>query len=224
MASTKYIIIAAGEATRWGGYFGTPKHFAVLNGERILDRTIRLLQENGVSQNDIFVVSQNYQIDGIRNVHIRPNYKDNADADKFLSSRHIWNKTGRTVVLYGDVYFSEDSMRRIVDYELTAWTLFCRPTASEITGTEWGECFAVSFYHWDIERGIQKLNQLVYLYKGELLDRIGGWEWARIMSGVPLVRMKKHREKLDVYQVIDDETDDLDYPDDYERLRKVVER
>ena len=39
----KYIIMCGGEYKD----FETPKHFTKIKGERIIDRTIRLLKENG---------------------------------------------------------------------------------------------------------------------------------------------------------------------------------
>lgn len=216
----RVIIIAAGEATRWNNYGGTTKHMAVLNGEPIIMRAIRLLEENGVK--DVHVVSKSYVITpGINNY--RPKLNDaNFDADKFLSSRELWNKSGRTIIVYGDVYFSEAAIKTILSDDSKDWRLFCRPTASEITGTPYGECFAVSFYPHDHKYCYATLRQLVYLYRGKALNRIGGWEWARVIAGIKPSKLKKHREDLPLYVTIDDETDDIDYPEDYERMKGVV--
>lgn len=220
-APTRYIVIAAGDATRWGDFMGVTKHFAVLNGEPVILRTIRLLIDNGVDTKDIHVVSKDYQIDKVNNY--RPKLKiSNFDADKFLSSAPLWNKRGRTVILYGDVYFSEYAMNLIVNNTDTEWRLFCRPTASSITGTPYGECFAVSLHPQDHQYARARLNQLVHLYKGGLLNRVGGWEWARLIADIKPSKLKKHRSDLPVYITIDDETDDIDYPDDYIRLKEVV--
>lgn len=219
----KYIIICAGEATRWNNFMGTAKHFAVLNNEPILNRTIRLLDENNVAPEDIYVVSKDYSIDKVNNYHPKLN-KNNHDADKFLSSKDLWNKDGRTVILYGDVYFSEYAIKTIVNEPCEYWRIFCRPTPSEITGTPYGECFAVSFYPHDHKLAKANLKKLIYLYKGSLLNRIGGWEWARIMAGVPIKHLDEHQDMLPVYITIDDETDDLDFPEDYLRLEKTVLR
>lgn len=221
--STKYIIIAGGDGTRWDNYTGKPKHFAVIGNEPILYRTINLLRANHVAYGDIYVASKDYKVEYVHNYHIEPNYADHADADKFLSSSDLWNEEGRTVILYGDVYFSEDAIKQIIDYPKTHWTMFCRPTASKITGTPWGECFAVSFYDFDNKMAFDKLWQLIHLYKGKALDRIGGWEWARIVAEVPINKMADHQEDLPLYYVIDDITDDIDYPDDYDRLKKLIE-
>lgn len=224
---TRYIIIAAGDMTRWrnedGGLFlDTPKHFVTFHGEPVIERTVRLLKERGVSKEQIYVVSKDYEINGVENKHPKLNPK-NFDADKFLSSSQYWNKEGRTVVLYGDVYFTDNAMDTIIAHQEEHWRLFCRPTASTVTGTEYGECFAVSFYPVDHKYIYKKLKQLVYLYKGEFLYRIGGWEWARAVADVPVIRLRKHKDWLMCYVLIDDETDDIDYPEDYIRLKEVIE-
>lgn len=219
---TRFIIIAAGDGTRWGNYLGTTKHLAVLNGQPIIYRTIDLLRANGVSYDDIFVVSKDYNLLIVNNYRPKLNPR-NFDADKFLSSSKLWNKEGRTVIVYGDVYFSEDAIKTIIESEEKDWRLFCRPTASKITGTPHGECFAISFYPHDHKYCYARLRQLVHLYNGRVLERIGGWEWARLISGIKPARLKKHQEELPLYINIDDETDDIDYPEDYDRLKEVVE-
>jgi choline kinase len=112
------VIIAAGEATRWGNYLNTPKHLIEIDGEPILHRTVRLLRLNGVT--DIFVVSKDdprYLIEGANQYIAKLNYENNADADKFLSSKNLWNTQGRTLVLYGDVYFTYAAMQTICDFD-----------------------------------------------------------------------------------------------------------
>lgn len=50
----KYVIMAAGEGKRWNNFLGVPKHLIEINGETLLERTTRLLKENGV---DDFVIT-----------------------------------------------------------------------------------------------------------------------------------------------------------------------
>lgn len=218
------IIIAAGEATRWNNHTGTTKHFAVFNGEPVINRTVRLLRENGVEREDIYIVSKDYRIEGANNYHIVPNYEENADADKFLSSTDLWSKDERTVIFYGDVYFSDSAMKQIVSYEGDDWRLFCRPTPSTITGTPWGECFAISIYPKDHEKTLSQLRRIAELHRTKAISRCGGWELARAMMGKPDNKIRHpHVTSSPLYYIIDDETDDIDYPEDYDRLKKVVE-
>ena len=40
----RIVILCAGDATRWGGYLGLPKHLVPIHGEPLLHRTVRLLR------------------------------------------------------------------------------------------------------------------------------------------------------------------------------------
>lgn len=217
----RVIIICAGDATRWNNHLGVSKHLAPINGEPILMRTIRLLKSRGIRKNQIFVVSkEEYPVDAV--TYIPKLNKQNHDADKFLSSKELWDDEGRTIILYGDVYFSENAIDTILKDESTFWRMFCRPLPSTKYGYPYGECFAVSFMPIDQEYALKNLKKLVYLYKAEVLSRIGGWEWARVMAGVNVSVLHLHHTMLDNYIVIDDETDDMDYPEDYDLIKKAV--
>jgi hypothetical protein len=51
--------------------------------------------------------------------------------------------------------------------------------------------------------------------------RDGGWEVAKQIAGIPLSEMRAN-PWLDLYHVIDDMTDDIDYRSDYEDLLTLV--
>lgn len=215
------IIIAAGEATRWANHMGTPKHLVRVDGESILHRTVRLLSENGVD--DVWVVSKDdarYSVQGTKQYIVEPDYETNADADKFLSSVNLWRSgSERVLIIYGDCYFTDEAMRIIVNASSRRkdWMLFCRPHKSKVTGSRYGECFCYSFTPDEHGGKIEKeLNRLVRLYKEDKIDRIGGWELYRAMSGVSDNKLRVHRMYGNWY-LIDDWTDDFDYPEDYDK-------
>jgi hypothetical protein len=220
------IIIAAGEATRWDNYLGIPKHFAKLNGEPLLERTIRLLKNEGLTKDEIIVVSHDYKLDTALNYRPDPQlHIEYSDASKFLDSTDLWDKAGRTLIIYGDVYFTEKAMHTIVSYPLKDWRLFCRPGRSKHTGTRWGECFAISFYTKDHEKALRELHRIARLKNIGHIDRCGGWEWVRAMHGLPDERIRKpHLVTCPLYFTIDDMTDDIDYPEDYDRLKERLEQ
>ena len=47
MEDTRFIICAAGQQVRWANHTGRPKHMALIRGEPIIHRTIRLLKQAG---------------------------------------------------------------------------------------------------------------------------------------------------------------------------------
>jgi hypothetical protein len=213
------IIIAAGDATRWGNHLNVPKHLVKVDGEPILNRTIRLLNERGVTQ--VYVVGPDddrYRIDGSE-LYIPKKNKHNLDADKFLNSEPLWNTDGRTIVCYGDVFFTDEAMDTIVFSEIKDWTLFCRFDKSTYTGTPWGECFAQSFYPEHIKQHKDALLHIAELRRHKKILRCGGWEHYRVMCGVEDSKLNKHFRHGNAVN-IDDWTDDFDFPDDYNRFIK----
>lgn len=213
------IIIAAGEATRWQNYLGIPKHFAPVDGEPILFRTIRLLKERNIT--DVFVVgpdSDQYKIPG-STLYVPLKAPENQDADKFLNSKSLWSKECRTVVFYGDVFFTDNAMDFIINFKSSEWTLFCRFDKSSLTGTKWGECFAQSFFPSDISLHEEKLYYIADLKKRNIINRCGGWEHYRAMNGALEKQVNKHK-RYQKHFIIDDWTDDFDYPEDYDRFIK----
>jgi hypothetical protein len=221
---TKYIIQAAGEQTRWNNYLGVDKHYAILDGEPLIERTVRQLNEHDIDKSDIIVVSHKYTLKNATNYRPDPTIKHQyADAAKFLDSHKIWNRKGRTVIIYGDVYFTDEAIKTIIEYQPTDWRNFCRPWKSQHTGTPWGECFAISFYPKQQIRALNELYRIANLHTTGKISRCGGWEWTRAMAGKPDSQIRHpHQHNLKEYYIIDDLTDDIDYPQDYERLKKAI--
>lgn len=216
MTGPTVIVICAGEATRWGEHRGTPKHLLAPEGERLLDRTVRLARECGAGR--VLVVSKpgdrRYEVAGAERVDARLDPRQ-GDADKFLSSRHLWSETGRTVVVYGDCWFDAEAMRRIVTDQRRQWLLWCRPGASQVTGATAGECFAVGFWpehHTEYE---DALHRVASLWRAGIIRRCGGWETYRAMCGVPDRELRTHR-MYGRYETVGGWTEDFDKPLDYE--------
>lgn len=208
----RVIIIAAGKETRWNKYKGISKHFIEIDGEPIIKRTVRLAKQY---TDDIYVVGKDKRYNIPDSKLFIPKFnKYNYDADKFLNSEELWNTEGRTVVLYGDVYFTDQAMKSIMEYEGREWKLFGRFEKSDITGTPYGECFAQSFYPEDIKKHKLALLYIADLKSRNKIIRCGGWEHYRVMSnnGEYGPRVKKD----EYFFEIDDWTDDFDSPQDYE--------
>lgn len=213
----KAIIIAAGEQKRWGNNFGLPKHLITVNHEPILKRTIRLLGEQGVD--DITIVgpdSDLYRIEGSK-LYVPKKTPKYADADKFLNSQDLWNSDGRTMTLFGDVYFTEQAIDIIVNDTDADWKAYGRPNPSNITGKKCAEIFAHSFYPADIDRHRQMLLYIIELYNQGKINDCRGWEHYRAMHGARGAEVGEHKIYGN-FAVIDDWTEDFDRPKDYIRF------
>jgi hypothetical protein len=224
----RILILCAGDATRWGDYLGVPKHLVQLLGEPILHRAVRLINEIRPDA-DVRVIAKDpfdgqYVVPGARTFKARLN-PANHGADKFLSSRHLWDDTGRTVILYGDCFFTRAGMTTILTdapFE-DGWRLFARFDGSSITGSIGGENFAHVIdpdAHEDYEAS---LHRIAALQTSGVITRCGGWEQYRSMHGVPDDRVlewwDEHSPKnprMGHVTEIDDATEDIDFPADFD--------
>lgn len=219
----RVLVIAAGDGTRWGNYLGVPKHLAELGGERILDRTARQVAERGHvawvvgPPGDLrYLVPRSQLAAPVLNA-------SNGDADKFLSSAYAWSRTDRTVILYGDVWFTDEAMDTILGYPGEDWRLFARLGPSAITGTPYGECFAFSFGPGHRSMFTGHLWRLGAMWRAGKIPRCGGWELYRSLSGQRIHETVATVPDYGNVTNIDDLTDDVDYPADHLRLAAAIE-
>jgi len=208
------IIICAGSGARWNNHLKVSKHFISIDGEPLIHRTVRQVKQYKDIINVVVVANDDKQFDFPGTVYVPELNPDNRDADKFLSSKELWCRYGRTVVLYGDVFFTDHAINRIMNYAGKDWTAFGRPHGSITTGNEWPELFAQSFYPEHIHEHETTLLEIRDLYQSKTITRTGGWEHYSLMAkdGVRFT----HR-----FELIDDFTEDFDYVEDY---KKFIER
>jgi len=207
------IILCGGEGKRWKNYLGIKKHFIEIEGERLLDRTIRLINKYKNTKTTIFVVAndENYLVQGTK-LFIPKKNSYNSGADKFLDSKELWNKQCRTIVLMGDVWFSENCMKSIMEHTGKEWVVFGRRRKSKITGCPYPEIFGQSFFPEHLEEHENNLHKIVKAYHRGKIRRCIGWEHYRCMIG--LEPTNKHVVKNKFFDV-DDFTEDFDIPLDY---------
>ncbi len=208
MTHTQFVIMAGGKEARWGQYLGTHKHLLRINGERLLDRTVRLLLERGARQIKVVAKYPEYDVPGTERVF--PLDLDNGGA---VASRDFWSDTARTTVLFGDVFFTDDAMDRVCAMTASEFTAIGRSKGSRITGCSYAEFFGFSLLpenHARVDESIARVKGA--LATGEIKS-CGGWAIYRHLQGLPL---RKHRCRHNFLD-IDDFTDDFDFPEDYDR-------
>jgi hypothetical protein len=248
------LIYAAGDGTRWNDYLGVKKHFIPINGEPIIKRTIRLINKYAPKA-EIIVVgpNQKYKFIGCGLYKPTKNKSIDNDIDKITNSMDLWSKGGRTILILGDVYFTDDAMRKIINYERHSTTFFARPYPSKITGHRYRENFAISFWPENQARLKQIISKCCVPYRTKFC-KPGSWElygrlisddtaWQDSSSGIKkmflLLQKFPFHHALEVLfakskghlVVIDDWTDDFDEPSDLngwlerwnERHRKLME-
>ena len=206
----RVIIACAGEGKRWNNHLDVPKHLApAADGEVLLLRTIEQARR---MSDDIHVITPDddrYDLPDDVKHHLLPPFHN-----EYLHTRHLWSDEDRTVLMLGDVYFTDRAIDTIAAGSPSAYRVFGRYRASKVTGTPYGEIFAAS---WGPARNAQ-LDEL--LAKVEQLRASGectrppGWVLLRLCQGTPV---RQHVVRPPIWVEINDWTDDLDSPLDYDR-------
>ena len=202
----KYIILAKGEHKG----FSEPRQLTRINGERILDRTIRLLRKNGIKD---IVVTGNYTDINAEVIDPEGNtYEYDTDKGYWLDA--FKGIIGNYTYIWGDVYFSEKAIETIVKTEVKANTLFC--TGVELKG--WNEPLAYKVVNKDrFEKSIEICKRMYDNGKARRNPII--WEVYRVENGI---NINKHILKDNVI-IINDETTDIDSPIDIAKLKYILE-
>jgi hypothetical protein len=115
--------------------------------------------------------------------------------------------------LLGDVYFSDLALRKIFGFPNRDYMAFGRYGGSNVTNTPYGELFAHSWWPEqvpEIEDHLEHVDQA----RAQGITRPHGWMLLRSFEGVPL---QKHIVSPRYFTQINDWTDDIDFPDDFER-------
>jgi len=220
---TRYVILAAGEGTRWGDAQDRPKHFAVLLGEPLIGRVVRQVLERDPGA-DVRVAVRSladarYKIPGTKRTVAKLN-PELGNADKLVSTRHAWSKSGRTVILLGDVFYTEEAMDRIVAHPADEWVLFGRPGGSKHSGKRWNENFALAYMPQHHDLIVDAAHRVVALHAAGRVGRLSHSTWFRAAVGLPdgeVGTWDVHPERFGHFEVVDDWTDDIDSPEDWER-------
>ena len=197
----KYIIMCGG---KYGDY---PKQLIKVMGERILERTIRLLRSYGAEE---IAVSTNSNI--VEGVAMRNGVPVLKHENNFVWGRndHCWLQafypTEEPVCyVFGDVYFSEDAIKQIVKTKADQIQFFASaPPFSEKYIKTWAEPFA--FKVPNTKLFFEKVEEC---HRYDLENRFHreaiSWELWQVIKGT----------KLDVidytnYHAINDYTCDID--------------
>jgi hypothetical protein len=215
------IVAASGSQHKWGNHLGVPSHLVPVRDplraggkELLLHRTVR--QAFDRLGPDVHLTAppgdDRYRLPGVATHERSPGDFGN----EYLASRDLWSTTGPTVLLLGDVYFTDRAMRAIRGHHQAAKTyrVFGRYMGSQQTGTPYGEIFAVSFWpncHNMLDRHLARVVQA--FHNGESKRR-DGWTLLRSIQGTPL---NEHIVCQPWFVEINDWTDDIDFPADYER-------
>jgi hypothetical protein len=214
------LVLAHGDGRRWvnadgGQFLGHPKHFVTVNGETLIGRAVRLFAGHP-NVDEVVVVGpdERYDLPGARRVALDEINSCGSDMGKFLDTRHLWAEDRRTVIVWGDVWYSQAAVDTICDHPGDAYHVFRRPGRSKVTGHRWDESFAVSFGPGEHVRVVEVAAQLADLVRRGRLPSTHIRTHMAAMAGVRTAWLDDLKVAAGCRNqtVIDDWTDDFDSP------------
>lgn len=209
----KYVILAK------GGHkgFNEPRQLSVINGERLLDRTIRLLKENGVK--DIIVTGTYTDLKGVIVCNPTDNDYDyntgkgywlNAFSDEFLVEPVCF--------IWGDVYFSDEAIKTIVETKTDSTMFFCSyKNTDKRYIKKWDEPFGYKVV--DVNKFKRHIAMVKQLYDIGYCNRNPiVWELYRSINGIDV----NEHKLTDNVTIINNYTCDIDSPQDIIKIQMKV--
>lgn len=202
----KYIIMCGGVYPKWD----TPKQLIRIKGERIIERTVRLLKENGI---DAFISSNDNRF-----TEFAPLLKHENNFKSDVSGFWVdcfYPSDEPCCYLFGDVVYSPEAIQTIASTDTDDIVFFASaPPFDKRYIKRWAEPFAFKVVNQKRFRAaIDYVKQNMGLFRRHPIS----WELWQVLNGEnPNIINYKN------YTSINDYTCDVDFPDDAERIEKCI--
>lgn len=210
----RYIIMCGGTYKSWE----IPRQLTDLNGETVLERTIRLLRENGVD--DIAISSNNpiFEQYGVPVLKHENSYTAiGADIVGGYWFEAFYPTDEPVCYIFGDVVFSPEAIKTIVETETDDIEFFASaPPFADDYPKPWAEPFALKVVNTEhLKHSINCTRQFAEqgLFKRDPIM----WELWQVIQAAPLNYID-----YSSYVVINDYTCDIDRPWDIEAFKTII--
>ena len=212
----KYIILADSDNVE---PFTIPRQLSEVHGETLIGRTIRLLKENGIE--DIIVTSHDPRFDGLGATRYEPKHNDWRPRQEtgYWLSGFPWELLNEPITfLFGDGYYSEEAIKKIIGTSTESVLFFC---SYKNKGARY-------IKHHDEPLAFKVVDCALFKRHIERCKRLfdeGGrkgrnpiaWELYRSLNGIDI---HKHELKGNVI-IINDESCDVDRCEDVGLLNAI---
>lgn len=211
----KIIIMCGGKYDN----FKKPKSLSIINGETLLERTIRLLKEKGIEDISISATDSIFDNYGVPRLEHENSYKyENGKIYGYWVDAYYPTKKP-CIYLHGDVYYSKNAIDKIIKLNPTENTFIGNEIARNKEHKNWGEPFGwIIVDQKQFRQAIEdtkKLQDEGKLERGYAIS----WELYRVMNGTDPNYMLIDDNN---YLSIDDETIDIDSPWQIEKLDEKI--
>ena len=212
----KYIIMCGGSYRGWE----TPKHLLRIHGETIVERTIRLLRDAGVTDIAISANDPRFERFGVPVLRHENQYDVRAydDFDGYWCNA-FYPLDEPACYVFGDVVFSPAAIRRIVETETDDIEFFASaPPFSKEYMKLWAEPFAFKVANQKhLKRAIRETKELAG--KGLFSRKPLAWEFWAVVKG-----FDPNSIVFSSYTHINDYTCDIDEKSEIEELTRILEK
>ena len=217
----KYIIMCGGTYLT----FDAPRQLTPIDGEPIVARTIRLLRECGVD--DIAISATDPVFEGFGVPVLRHENAFRVSPDHLFSTGHwsdgFYLMDEPVCYLFGDVVFSPEAIRTIVDYQTTGVMFFgSKRPFSDVYFKQYEEPYAFKVVDTNHFRKCVE-------YHKRLTDRGTHWRhpiawelWFILEGKDPSTPTLLCNLKNDGYVGINDYTCDIDRPEDVKAIKEAM--
>ena len=204
-----YIIMCGGTYSE----FDKHKALTEINGEKLIERTIRLLKKNGVK--DIFITSHLTQFCQYGSlIYYKTDYTAPRQDGWWLDAFYPFFPADTEVTfLMGDVYYTEEGIRKIIEHKPYANTLY---GTINRTIKNWEEPLAYKVYDYPVF--LQGIADTKLKCRLGLCDRHPIiWELYRVLNDIPV---NEHILKPETYVNVPNGGMDIDYPEEIVKLQE----
>jgi len=199
-----------------GGVYNTwekPRQLSIVNGESLVERTIRLLKENNIK--DIYISANNSMFDSLG----VPILKHDNNFTSGINGTGYWVNafypTDEPVCyLLGDVFYSDEAIKKIVETETDSIEFFASaPPFANNYSKNWAEPFGFKVVDTNLFKdSIEKVKEL---FNNHMFNRHPiAWELWQVIKKTPLNEINYNN-----YCTINDYTCDIDEEKDI----KIIE-
>lgn len=198
--------------------FKEHKALSIINGERLVERTIRLLKENNI--NDIYISSNQEEFKEYANVLKHENtykYENGKITGYWVDAYYPTEEP--CIYLHGDVYYSEDAIKKIINLNPSVNTMIGNQYALNEEHKKVGEPFGWIIVDQKTFR--EAINECKRLQDEGKIERgyAISWELYEVLNGYDV---NDFIITEDTYLPISDITIDIDDPSQIEKLNKKV--
>ncbi|MBQ3322931.1 MAG: nucleotidyltransferase family protein [Firmicutes bacterium] len=206
----RFVIMADGQGTRWNNYMGVPKHLALVDGEPVLGRTVRLLREvaaeaaaaSGAASSDadpeIIITSHDarYEFEGARRHEPENNIYE---IDRFTTELVCDDMC----FLYGDTVYDREVLADIAASD--AEDILFYGNRKSVVAVRIGDA--------DLFR--RHFDRVRNLYLDGKIEKCKGWQIYQSVTGQDLNEKPVIGEK---FVVVDEHTTDINTPEEYKNI------